>query len=184
MQTKIAVISDIHANADALVTVVEELKSKDIDLTICLGDILTYGCQPLEVISILSKYEKENPVIFIKGNHDQIYFDFQSGVEALSYKLPKYIEESVNWTLNKISPLLLEDVFTWCEHYYIGNVYFSHANPFKYGDWSYIEKISPQIFLRIIDSYSIIIIESSIENFLYFSPYEDTRIGVLSKLLP
>ena len=139
-KTRIAVISDIHANADALTTVLKELKNESIDITIFLGDILTYGCQPREVVSILNEYKNENLAIYIKGNHDQFYFDLQSSVKKSSYKLPKFVEESVNWTLKKISPLLLKDVFEWHENYHIGDVYFSHANPFSYGDWSYIEK--------------------------------------------
>ena len=144
LKIKIAVISDIHANADALITVLDDLKGKSIDLTIVLGDILTYGCQPKEVISILSEYQMENPVKFIKGNHDQFYFDLQSSFKKSSYKLKKYVEESVSWTLKKISPLLLKDVFEWHDNYQIGNVYFSHANPFLYGDWSYVEKLQDQ----------------------------------------
>ena len=50
--------------------------------------------------------------------------------------------------------------------------------------WSYIEKISPEIFISIIDNYSIIIIESSIENLLYFSSYGQSRLEILSRLLP
>jgi predicted phosphodiesterase len=140
MKTKIAVISDIHANADALIAVLEELKNKSIDMTIFLGDILTYGCQPLEVVRILKEYESEHPAIFIKGNHDQLYFNLQSSSKKSSYRLPKFVDESVNWTLERISPLLLRDIFTWHDNYQIGDIYFSHANPFEYGDWSYIEK--------------------------------------------
>ena len=146
MKSRIAVISDIHANADALTVTLQDLTNKDIDITIFLGDILTYGCQPREVVDILSEYNMKNSTIFIKGNHDQFYFDLQSGVNRPSYKLPNFIDESVNWTLKKISPLLLKDVFTWHDSYRIGDVYFSHANPFLYGDWSYIEK--PQELYR------------------------------------
>ena len=56
---KIAIISDIHSNADALSIVVGELAKNNVDLTIILGDILTYGCQPLEVINILRKYNSQ-----------------------------------------------------------------------------------------------------------------------------
>ena len=77
MKIKIAVISDIHSNADSLGIVLKKLKNEKIDITIILGDILTYGCQPLEVLSMLDKYRSENEVIFIKGNHDQFYFDLQ-----------------------------------------------------------------------------------------------------------
>ena len=124
MNAKIAVISDIHANADALTMALKELKSNSIDITIFLGDILTYGCQPREVLSILNEYKRENSAIFIKGNHDQFYFDLQSGIKKSSYKLPKFVDESVNWTLKKISPLLLKDIFTWHDSYRIGDVYF------------------------------------------------------------
>ena len=50
--------------------------------------------------------------------------------------------------------------------------------------WSYIEKISPEIFKLIIDSYSIIIVESSIENLLYYNLNEKPRLEILSKLFP
>ena len=42
--------------------------------------------------------------------------------------------------MKKISPLQLKDIFTWHDNYRIGDVYFSHANPFSFGNWSYIEK--------------------------------------------
>ena len=140
MKNKIAVISDIHSNADALTKILDELNKEKADTTIFLGDILTYGCQPLEVLDMLVEYKRKNSIIFIKGNHDQFYFDLQSNSKNTSYKLPFFIEESVTWTLKKISPYLLKDTFEWHNSYRIGDIYFSHANPFSYGDWSYIEK--------------------------------------------
>jgi predicted phosphodiesterase len=141
MKSRIAVISDIHANADALNIVLKEIKKNNVDITVFLGDILTYGCQPVQVLEILIEYKRKNSLIFIKGNHDQFYFDLQSGLKKTSYKLPRFIDESVSWTLKQIYPLLLEDIFEWHENYRIGDVYFSHANPFSYGDWSYVEQI-------------------------------------------
>jgi sugar transferase EpsL len=138
-EINIAVISDIHSNFDALKLVLKNLENKKIDLTIFLGDILTYGCQPLEVLHMLRDYKRKYPAIFIKGNHDQIYFDLQSNADKSSYKFPKFVDESVKWTLEKISQIPLKDLFFWHDSYYIGNVYFSHANPFFYGDWRYLE---------------------------------------------
>ena len=139
MKTKIAVISDIHANADALIVALKSIEKKNVDLVICLGDILTYGCQPLEVIDILTEYKKDNAIIFVKGNHDQFYFDLQAGENRSSYSLAKLVEESINWTMKKIHPLVLENAFMWRESYCVGNTFFSHANPFEYGNWSYLE---------------------------------------------
>ena len=138
---KIAIISDIHSNADALSIVVGELAKNNVDLTIILGDILTYGCQPLEVINILRKYNSKNSTVFIKGNHDQIYFDIQSGFKKTDYKLPKFVKDSILWTLSEIKSINLESEYVWCDDYSIGEIYFSHANPFEYGDWRYIENL-------------------------------------------
>jgi predicted phosphodiesterase len=139
MIKKIAVISDIHANADALEAALGELKKECVDLTIFLGDILTYGCQPLKVIDRLIEYKSRNFTIFIKGNHDQFYFDLQNGVKNTDYKLPKFVEESISWTSEQIKSINLESEFIWRENYILGNVYFSHANPFSYGNWCYVE---------------------------------------------
>jgi len=137
--TKIAVISDIHANADALNMVLQEVESMEIDTTVFLGDILTYGCQPLEVLELLNHYRNHNFCIFIKGNHDQLYFDLQSQDQKSDYEIPDFVQESANWTLNQILGLKFEDYFLWRESYVFANIYFSHSNPFIYGDWSYLE---------------------------------------------
>ena len=52
---KVAVISDIHGNADALEYALDEIKLLVPDVTIILGDILTYGCEPLEVLDVLNQ---------------------------------------------------------------------------------------------------------------------------------
>ena len=43
-----AVISDVHANAEALKTVLADIERREIARVICLGDIIGYGPDPLE----------------------------------------------------------------------------------------------------------------------------------------
>lgn len=50
--TRIAVISDIHSNMPAINKVIEDIKSKDIDIIYCLGDIIGKGPNPEECIEI------------------------------------------------------------------------------------------------------------------------------------
>jgi predicted phosphodiesterase len=139
MKNRIAVISDIHSNADALTPVLDEIVENEIDLTIFLGDILTYGMQPLKVLKLLSDYSEENTSIFIKGNHDQLYFDIHGGQGKSSYQIPAFVEESFLWTLAHIEGENLAELFDWREDYVVQDIYFSHANPFGYGDWRYLE---------------------------------------------
>ena len=64
---KIAIFSDIHGNLEALKAVEKDLKSKkDLDLVVCLGDIVGYYPHPVECIKIV----REMCDIVIQGNHD------------------------------------------------------------------------------------------------------------------
>ena len=60
----IGVISDIHSNLEALNSVLDELR--DVDLILCIGDIVGYGPRPNECIDIT----KERCEYVIQGNHD------------------------------------------------------------------------------------------------------------------
>lgn len=142
---KIAVISDIHGNAESLKKVLENIKLLSVDLTIFLGDLLTYGCQPLEVLDALDAYQVCHKSIFIKGNHDQFYFDQAVGKKSFDYVIPEFVSESILWTTKRLKRIQLQSMFDWKESFSIGSIYFSHANPFRYGDWRYVES-SEQCF--------------------------------------
>jgi diadenosine tetraphosphatase ApaH/serine/threonine PP2A family protein phosphatase len=64
---KFALISDIHANLEALEAVVDDARKCGVDRFICLGDIVGYGADPgvcLEAIKDL------DCIAIIQGNHD------------------------------------------------------------------------------------------------------------------
>lgn len=63
---KIAVISDIHGNWEALKAVIREIDSEEIDQVWCLGDVAGYGPQPNECIDELERLS----LTAISGNHD------------------------------------------------------------------------------------------------------------------
>ena len=50
---RIAIISDIHGNLVALEAVLNDLKPEHIDRIVCLGDVVSGGPQPGEVIAHL-----------------------------------------------------------------------------------------------------------------------------------
>jgi putative phosphoesterase len=60
----LALISDIHANFEALSSVKDDLS--DADLVLCLGDLIGYYCQVNEVID----YVRSLNGICVLGNHD------------------------------------------------------------------------------------------------------------------
>ena len=65
---KIAVISDIHGNYDALVEVLKEAKCENIEHLLVLGDIVGYYYHPDNILAALSEWSFD----IIKGNHEKI----------------------------------------------------------------------------------------------------------------
>jgi putative phosphoesterase len=64
---KIAVISDIHSNYDALERIVKKIDQYNCMYKICLGDMIGYYDKPNEVINTL----RQSNFICVKGNHDK-----------------------------------------------------------------------------------------------------------------
>ncbi len=65
---KIAVISDIHGNLEALTAVLEHLGTCAVDRIISLGDNIGYGPDPNEVMNLLVRENIES----ILGNHEMV----------------------------------------------------------------------------------------------------------------
>ena len=66
--SKIAFISDIHANIEALNLILKDIEKKNVNQIICLGDLVTKYFYPSEVVDAV----KENCKIVIKGNCDDL----------------------------------------------------------------------------------------------------------------
>ncbi len=66
--TKIAIISDLHANIDALNLVLNDIEKRNVDKIICLGDLVTKYFYPAEVVDAI----KSNATLVLKGNCDNL----------------------------------------------------------------------------------------------------------------
>ncbi len=61
---KILIISDIHANVQALSAVLDN--EKGVDKIFCLGDLVNYGPNPGEIIETVRSIADK----IVRGNHD------------------------------------------------------------------------------------------------------------------
>jgi diadenosine tetraphosphatase ApaH/serine/threonine PP2A family protein phosphatase len=61
-----AIVSDIHANLEALTVVLKHIDGQRVDRIICLGDILGYGPNPVECVDLVA----ERCEWSLMGNHD------------------------------------------------------------------------------------------------------------------
>src|SRR5712671_1736633 len=63
------VLTDIHANLEALDTCLSHAAEQRFDQTLVLGDLVGYGPNPNEVIERIGAL---SPVAMIRGNHDKV----------------------------------------------------------------------------------------------------------------
>lgn len=87
---RIATISDIHSNLEALLAVVKNL---DADRILVLGDSIGYGANPNEVLDWL----RENKCICVKGNHEEAVITGETGWFNTA------AAESILWTRRQIN---------------------------------------------------------------------------------
>ncbi|MCL4244152.1 MAG: metallophosphoesterase family protein [Candidatus Dadabacteria bacterium] len=91
---KYAVISDIHANLEAFLSVLEEIDSLRPDAVICLGDIVGYGADPNACADII----RERKIPSVMGNHDAA----ASGVTE-PWNFNEAAKEAALWTRDELT---------------------------------------------------------------------------------
>lgn len=89
------IISDIHANAQALEAVLTDAGSLGYDATLCLGDLVGYGGDPAAVVERVLALDK---VTSIRGNHDKVC----AGLESSEF-FNDVAKHSIDWTRGVLS---------------------------------------------------------------------------------
>ena len=82
---RIAVLSDIHANAQALEAVMNDINAQNCEHVICLGDITLAGPSPLEVTDYVMQQESWTT---IQGNTDKMIAQY--GPEVMEFLEAQY----------------------------------------------------------------------------------------------
>ena len=63
---KVAVLSDIHSNGDALDAVLTDARMQGAEVWWCLGDVVGYGAEPDKVVDLVRGLD----AVTVAGNHD------------------------------------------------------------------------------------------------------------------
>jgi len=93
---RIAFISDIHGNFTALEAVLADIKNQNIDQLICLGDTVSLGPQPSEVLNAL----KIHDAVTIMGNHDQAILEPE---KAALFEITSHLVPDLLWGRDRLS---------------------------------------------------------------------------------
>tara|TARA_R110000868_G_scaffold383578_12_gene650770 strand:- start:20134 stop:20835 length:702 start_codon:yes stop_codon:yes gene_type:complete len=127
---KIALISDVHGNLQALHSVMEKLEKEKPDFWLCLGDIVGYGPYAKDCISLI----REKKMVCVQGNHD----GGVTGTVSLNHF------RNPNRKLIEITKeLLSKDEIDWLKSIPFieeGNGWVAaHASPINPEKWRYID---------------------------------------------
>jgi putative phosphoesterase len=93
---RVALISDLHANALALDAVLADIDRRGVDKIVCLGDVATLGPRPNLVMDRLRGLD----CACIMGNHDEFMLDDDL---LASYKTAPVVAEAVHWCKERLS---------------------------------------------------------------------------------
>lgn len=89
-----AILSDIHANLEALDAVLADARAQSCTHFVCLGDVVGYNANPSECVQRIR--ELECPVV--KGNHDE-----QASIVTPTEGFNELAEEAIDWTREHLS---------------------------------------------------------------------------------
>lgn len=95
-----AIISDVHANIDALEPVLARIDALHIDQIICLGDVVGYNATPNECADIL----RTRSIPTILGNHDAVACGIEEpwgfnpvALAAAMWTREQLTEDNIEW---------------------------------------------------------------------------------------
>lgn len=144
----IAILSDVHANLEAMQAVFEDLKKRSCKRVFFLGDFVGYGPNPVEVLDYIKDFE-----FCLLGNHDEA---------CLNGPLKTFNEmaqRSTWWTRSQICPEEMvgsffrpgalqkrQEQWNFLKSLkpvrMLGEMMFVHDYPAEPGCWEYVRKPS------------------------------------------
>jgi diadenosine tetraphosphatase ApaH/serine/threonine PP2A family protein phosphatase len=125
-----AILSDVHANREALTACLEHARMRNVGHYVFLGDYVGYGADPGWAIDTVASYV-ERGAAAILGNHD-------AAVLAERSQMNMVARQAIEWTRSRLDaaqrdflaglPLSMEE----------RDCLFVHANAWAPGEWSYV----------------------------------------------
>ncbi len=140
----IAILSDVHANLEALRAVYEDLQARSVKRVFFLGDLIGYGPNPVECLDFMRHFE-----FCLLGNHDRAV------VKGIPNNFNKIATHAALWTRKRLDPETMGAKFLRRGEYkrrqelwaflhtiqpsrVIHQIFAAHDNPINPGDDKYV----------------------------------------------
>ena len=137
---KLALISDIHGNLEALVSVLSDIEKQKVDKIHCLGDVIGYGSDPLSCLELVNS----NCDVKIMGNHEYAALGL---VDIDDYN--PAAQKSAMWTKAQLSDREHSLIAEYEMSHSANGMLLVHASPFEPKEWHYI--LTPEAALEAFE---------------------------------
>jgi len=128
---RLAILTDLHANREAVEAVFEHAAGQRIDRYALLGDFVGYGADPGWVVDCAREHVRRG-AIAVLGNHDQAVV---LGPSPSMRPDPRFV---VEWTRERLDPAQLDFLASLPLKQELGDLLFVHANAWAPAEWDYV----------------------------------------------
>jgi diadenosine tetraphosphatase ApaH/serine/threonine PP2A family protein phosphatase len=129
---RIALITDVHANRQAMQAVLDHVAGQAVDSHALLGDFVGYGGDPGWVIDTIRGLVARGAVA-VQGNHD---------AAVARGSLPSMRADArlvVDWTREQLQPAQIDFLASLPLTQELGDMLFVHANAYEPAAWDYVQ---------------------------------------------
>lgn len=126
-----AVMTDLHANREALSACLEHAQQRSAERYAFLGDLVGYGADPGWVVDTVMDY-MERGALAVLGNHDTAVAHEQH------YQMHSEARQAIEWTRNQLNPEQLAFLRNLPLSVEANGCLFVHASAAAPSQWEYI----------------------------------------------
>ncbi len=130
---RIAVLSDVHGNLEALEAVLADIERIGVDLLYSLGDVVGYGPSPGACLEVMRRHA----AVSVAGNHDAAV----AGCASLD-DFNEFARSAVEWTAAQLDAGQLEYLRSLPYLYRAPELLLVHASPIEPERWHYIHGLA------------------------------------------
>ena len=129
---KIAVITDLHANREAVQAVLDHALSQRVDRHAFVGDFVGYGADPAWVVERVRELVRGG-AIAVQGNHDAAV------VRGALPTMRADARRVVEWTQAQLDAGQIDFLASLPLTQELGELLFVHANAYEPAAWDYVQ---------------------------------------------
>jgi predicted phosphodiesterase len=125
-----AILTDVHANLEALSACLGRARRQGADKFAFLGDFVGYGADPAPMVDIIRRFV-DRGVISVRGNHDEAVAQNLRPMNADA-------QNAIEWTRGRVNPEQLAFLAALPLTAEEDGLLYVHANAWDPGRWEYV----------------------------------------------